>query len=128
MTKSWRKSRVYSVEFKKKLVREVIDGGFSALEVARRHEIGKASIYRWLDKFGDEIIGNFELNKVKEQMSSPPKNESNNETNSSRIEELEEELRIEKLKREAYQQMIKIAEERFKISIKKKFGTKRSDK
>lgn len=85
-------------------------------------------MYRWLDEFGDEIISNFELNQANKPMSSTPKNESNQENNSSRIEELEEELRLEKLKREAYQQMIKIAEERFKISIKKKFGTKQSNK
>lgn len=132
MTKKWRKLPKYSEQFKKKLVRQVIDDGYSPLEVARRHDIGDASIYRWLDKYEDEISGNFELNQVKGIMPSPSKKEpskkSNKETNSSRIEELEEELRIEKLKREAYQQMIKIAEERFKISIKKKYGTKPSDK
>ena len=73
-----------------------------------------------------------ELNQFKESMSLPPENESSNEERekiySSRVEELEEELRLEKLKREAYQQMIKIADERFKISIKKKFCTKQSNK
>ena len=128
MTKKWKRLPRYSVKYKKRLVREVIDGGLSALEVARRYNISSASMYRWLDEFGDEIISNFELNQSNNPMSSTPKNESNQENNSSRIEELEEELRLEKLKREAYQQMIKIAEERFKISIKKKFGTKRSDK
>ena len=128
MTKKWKRLPRYSVKYKKRLVREVIDGGLSALEVARRYNVSSASMYRWLDEFGDEIISNFELNQANKPMSSTPKNESNQENNSSRIEELEEELRLEKLKREAYQQMIKVAEERFKISIKKKFGTKRSDK
>jgi len=132
VTKKWRKLPKYSEQFKKKIVRLVIEDGYSPVEAAKRHDIGNASIYRWLDKYGDEINGNFELNQVKEPMSSPRKKESkkgpNQETNSSRIEELEEELRLERLKREAYQKMIKIAEERFKISIKKKYGTKQSGK
>lgn len=132
MTRHGLKFPRYSEKFKKKLVREVFEGEYSALEVARRHDIGHASIYRWMDKYGEEIFANFELNQFKESMSLPPENESSNEERekiyASRVEELEEELRLEKLKREAYQQMIKIAEERFKISIKKKFGTKQSNK
>jgi len=132
VTKTWKKRVNYSVQFKKKIIRQVIEDGYTPLEVSRRHDIGKTSIYRWLDKFGEEINDNFELNQVKEPMSSPTKKEPNNEeqesTNTSRIEELEEELRIERLKRKAYQQMIKIAEERFKISIKKKYGTKQFNK
>jgi len=135
VTKEWRKSPKYSDQFKKKIVRQIIDDGYSPLEIVRLHDIGSSSVYRWLNKYEDEINGNFELKQSKGSMSSPQKNQKkesgkkpDQETNSSRIEELEEELRIEKLKREAYQQMIKIAEERFKISIKKKYGTKQSDK
>lgn len=135
MTKEWRKRSKYSEQFKKRLVRQIIEDGYTPLEIVRRHDIGSSSIYRWLEKYEDEINGNFELNQAKGSMSSPQKDQKkesdknpHKETNSSRIEELEEELRIERLKRKAYQQMIKIAEERFKISIKKKYGTKQSDK
>jgi len=45
-----------------------------------------------------------------------------------RLEALEEELRLERLRSTAYKQMIKEAEEYFNISIEKKSGSKQSKK
>ena len=44
-----------------------------------------------------------------------------------RIRELSEALRVARLKSEAYNEMIKVTEERFKIPIRKKSNTKQSE-
>jgi hypothetical protein len=44
----------------------------------------------------------------------------------AKIKQLEDQLEYEKLRSEAYETMIQIAEKEFKLPIKKKFGAKQS--
>lgn len=124
----------YSEKFKRSIVKEAMSGDESLAIIARRHNIGLSSIYRWLNCYEEEFLSTLAINE----------NESSNQMNSSplspdqdpvreesketglRIEELEEALRLAKLKIEAYEHLIELAEEEYKISIKKKYGTKRS--
>lgn len=131
MTKFGRKLPYYSEAFKKKLVKKVIAGEESCVIVARQHDVSTSSLYRWLDCYGLEFSVNFESSieiEPKQNRVDSKKNKKDKDWCSKRIEELEEQVRMEKLRRVAYEQMIKIAEERFEISIEKKYGTKQSKK
>jgi len=86
--------------------------------IAKRNKVSVESIRRWMARYEDEIMSIFEGNESEEQMSkNVPKKEL-------RIVQLEQALRFSKLKNEAYERLIRIAEEEYKISIKKKGGTK----
>ena len=74
---------------------------------------------RWLDKFASE-----------ESLPMATKKQERNEVAELRAELalLKRELEEERLRRQAYQLMVKIAEEEFNIPIEKKSGVKRRKK
>lgn len=120
----------YPEKLKKEIVKEAMSGDESLASLANRYKVGKRSISRWLNHYEKEFISTLapSINEESKQMSQPPKS-SNQEPEDSkemdlRLRELEEALRLAKLKSEAYEHLIKLAEEQYKISIKKKYGTK----
>ena len=56
-TSEWEKCKYkkakYTVEFKEKAVRQVIDRGHSVINVAKRLGIGDGLLYTWVKKFKD---------------------------------------------------------------------------
>lgn len=44
----------YTEEFKKEAVRQVVDRGYSAAEVARRLGVTSHSMYSWIKKYGPD--------------------------------------------------------------------------
>lgn len=103
------------------------------ITIANRYKISVRSIYRWLDCYEEKFISTLAESQEENQMSqSPPlppdQDQPESDNTDSRIEQLQEALRLAKLKNEAYERLIKIAEEEYKISIKKKRGTKQSKK
>ena len=111
----------YTDEFKIRIVEEVLSGKITKEECRYRYGIkGNSTVLRWIRKF----IGTY--NRFPD-MSTKPKSEE--------IEKLQEQLRLlkreleyERLKSTSYLEMIKIAEEDLKISIRKKSGAKPSKK
>lgn len=90
----------------------------SVSEAENRYGVSNQSIYRWLD--GNNSFTSTAMGKNKEEVS--------DDKLKQRLEALEEELRLERLRSRAYKQMIKEAEEYFNISIEKKSGSKQSKK
>jgi transposase len=109
--------RVFSENFKRQVIREVMTGQISKEEARRRYNIkGKTAILNWIRKFdipNPIIMSDHELNE-KELL--------------AKIKRLEQELEDAKLKAEGYSKMIDIAERELKISIRKKSNTKQSKK
>lgn len=131
MTKFRRKQPYFSVAFKKSVIKEMLEFGLSALHSAKRHGVSFRTIYTWLNKYESEITCNFEIDQPTYVMPKKPDKKSlpaDPALLKARILELEKELRLEQLKRESYERMIKIAEQRFDITIEKKSGTKPSKK
>ena len=129
MTKTGRKLPRYSESFKKLLVKKVVEGEASCLIISRQYGVSSMSLYRWLDRYGLEFSVNFDSKEEESKKNNVSTNQKKGKDwCTKRIEELEEEVRMEKLRRLAYEQLIKIAEERFEISIEKKYGTKQSRK
>ena len=105
-----RTSKHYDLKFKLQVIDEVISGRMSKEEASRTFGIkGHCTIAKWIHRF----VGN-----------SVSMQHSNNESNLKRIKELEQLLEHERLKRIAAEQMINIAEQELKISIRKKSDTK----
>lgn len=112
-----RSSVHYSYSFKKRVIDEVLSGEISKEEAGKKYGIrGHSTISKWLRKLDRTHYPSIKMklsDKVSEQR---------------RIKELEEALAYEKLKSRALEEMINIAEEQLKISIRKKSDTKQSKK
>lgn len=110
----------YSDDFKSKVVNEVLTGQISKEAARRKYGIGgKHSILRWIRKF--------EGSRPKSLLMSEKRKKTVEELQVE-IELLKRQLEYEKLRSEAFDTMIDIAEEEFKISIRKKPGAKQSKK
>ena len=106
----------YSYEFKMRVIDLVLNGEESLTSASRRFGImGHSTIAKWIRKLEES---NVDLILKKKKLPS-----SDYE---ARIQELEKALAYEKLRSRAYEEMIKIAEDELKISIKKKPNTKQS--
>lgn len=111
----------YTDEFKKNVVKEVVEGHISKDEARRRYGIkGKSAVLNWIRKFDASQI--HEMKKHRPSQTQPL---SQLEAENKR---LREELELERLRSLSLNVMIDIAEEQFKIPIRKKSGAKQLKK
>jgi transposase-like protein len=108
--------------------------GVGVTQITRQIPVGRSMLYRWFTKFAIEngLKEPSDMNKdtAKGQDNSTLKEGQSGSTDDvqvlrARIEELEEQLRHEKMRSEAYSTMIDLAESTFKVPIRKKSGAKR---
>jgi transposase-like protein len=112
---------IYSDEFKRAVVQEVLDGIVGKEEARMKYGIkGNSAVLNWIRKFEPS-----KLNSMKSKKKS--------DLSCKTIEELEaenrrlrEELDMEQLRVRALNVMIDIAEDRFNLPIRKKSGAKQS--
>jgi len=115
-----KKVNQYTDQFKRRVVDEILGGDESLEYYRRKYRIGGSmTISRWVDKFASEEIPAMALKRKDSDSLAELKAE---------LALLRRELEEERLRREAYQLMVKIAEEEFNIPIEKKFGVKRPKK
>ena len=107
----------YSKEYRYRVLQSILDEGLGVHESARRYGVGVQSIYRWLDQ----------LEKGNSTRMTDKKKEDGQKLE-DRLKALEEELRLERLRSQAYKELIKQAEAYFNIRIEKKSGPKPSKK
>jgi transposase-like protein len=107
----------YTDEFKKSVVKEVLEGGVSKNQVRLQHGIkGKTSILNWIRKFAPSQI--YEMKKKRQpKLSATTQLEAENKR-------LWEELKLERLRVLSLNVMIDLAEEQFNVPIRKKSGAK----
>ena len=108
--------------------------GVGVTQITRQIPVARSMVYRWLTKFAEEH-GMKEPTDMKKkpdkgQVQSTLQEGQSGSTDDvqvlrARIEELEEQLRHEKMRSEAYSTMIDLAESTFKVPIRKKSGAKR---
>jgi len=110
----------YEVSFRRWLVSQVDSGNMSMHEVRDRFQLKqvniKRTLRRWQELYSEEL--HLSLNA----MSS--KDRADNGKLEKRIEELEKQLELAKMKNVALNTMIDIAEQDYKLSIRKKSGPK----
>jgi len=108
--------------------------GVGATQIIRQIPISRSMLYRWIAKFAEanglKEPTDMSKNTAKGQHESTlPEGQSGSTDDvqvlRARIEELEKQLRYEKMRAEAYNTMIDLAEDAFKVPIRKKSGAKR---
>lgn len=119
MVKQIRSNRKYTEAFRISVVQEYLSGGMSKYALCKKYSIPQAcTLTAWLRKFVGE-----------EEKECPMKKEK--VTESEEVIRLKRELKEaklalyqEKMRADLYDTMIDVAEEMFKIPIRKKAGTK----
>ena len=64
--RSIRKTRKYSIEFKKRIVADFENGKFSVLQLEKLHGVSEQSIYRWIYKFSTFSEKGFRIVEMKD--------------------------------------------------------------
>ena len=119
-----RKVKRFPDELKLRVVKEYLSTGISQKELKLKYGFsGNSTIYNWISKF-DIPKPDDDFFKKQEVMSKEIRKSKSELDQEARIKQLESELAYEKLRTEALSTMIDIAEDRFKIPIRKKSGTK----
>jgi transposase-like protein len=119
-----RKVKHYTDDFKLKVVKEYLETDISKKDIMSKYGIrGCGNINTWMLKFGlnyppDDRI---ELNRVMAEEKDKELNEKELET---KIQELEKALSYERLRNQALNTLIDVAERDLKISIRKKSGSR----
>jgi len=111
----------YSDEFKRSVVKEVLENRISKDEARRRYGIkGKSAVLDWIRKFDTSEIYVMKKQKLPQHRETMQLEAEN--------KRLREELELERLKTLSLNVMIDIAEEQYKIPIRKKSGAKQLKK
>jgi transposase-like protein len=115
-----RQRRVFSEELKVKKVKEIERGISTIAEICKAYQVSDTSVRKWLNKYST-------MKKSKERLIV----ESQSETQKiielkKQIADLERLLGQKQIQIEFKDKMIDLAEEVYKIDIKKNFGTKPS--
>jgi transposase-like protein len=121
-----REKKFYSKEFKERALTAYQNSNESVSMIAQRYGISRDTfsgwVYRKRTSFDSQKSDTFTaLNST-----SMKKKEMSQEEMSVRINELEHQLSLEKMRAESFSKMIDIAERELKIDIRKKTGAKQS--
>ena len=115
----------YSDKFKMQVVQEYLNSHLTQPELLDKYSIkGRSSICNWMRKFGLKEATVRHRNNYTTIMSKGRKKTTQELSLETRVKELEKALEYEKLRTLALDTMIDIAEDKLKISIRKKSGTK----
>ena len=115
-----KKTRRYSVEFKRKIVKDFENGTFTVLELSKLHLIPFQTIYGWIYYYSTHSVKSTEIVEMKESSTKKLKDLE------SRIKELERAVGQKQLYIDYLERMMEIAKEDLGVDIKKNFGTPRS--
>jgi transposase-like protein len=122
----------YPDDFKLKVIREVVSGQLTKEAAQRKYLLGgNSAVLIWMRKFG---IENKPISKDTTFMNLQKKTHTKVETADmsevaalkKKIKELELQLEYERLRTEALDTLINLAETRFNVPIRKKPGAKQS--
>jgi transposase len=117
----------YDTDFKWRVCQEYLNGRETKIEIQRRNGVqGRTAIVLWLRQFGlkdkPKTLSQSEQLSLKMPQPKPEKVQFSK----TELDKLKEELAEANLRADAYQKMIEIAEDEFKIEIKKKYVAKQS--
>ena len=110
----------YEVSFRRWLVSQIDSGNMSFAEAREHFQLDpkeyKRIIGRWQERYSDELHLSLGFMSSKEK--------ADNKKLAKRIEELEKQLELAQMKNVALNTMIDIAEQDYKLEIRKKSGPK----
>lgn len=129
------KQTQYSIELKHKICKEHIETGSSLSDLTRKYNLSSHSlIHDWLRRFGylppthrqiSRRIYIETLNPIEMHLKKPSQSDSTlNNEEQREIAQLKKQLEDAQIQLDGYKRMIEIAEEEYKIPIRKKSNTK----
>ena len=112
-----RQFRTFSVDFKRKKVQEIQLGLVRIGEICRQYQVSDTAVYRWIKQYGVN-------SKTPERLIMEAKSDTQELLLlKRRIAELERLVGQKQVQLEFKDKMIDLAEEIYKVDIKKKFST-----
>ena len=112
----------YSMAFKQKAISEIETGKYSLREASKIYNVSEVSLYKWLRQFGkNHLIGKIVRVEMKGEADRIKQLEAEKK-------ELESALAKAHLKIITLESTMEVAEEIYKIDLKKNVGTKASKK
>ena len=108
------------------VIRLHYEEGYGQDRISRLLPIGHSTVSKWIAIFAKEegkIFGTNDMRKPKKNTSSQVTNDEVSKLQ-TRVKELEAQLLHAEIKAEAYDEMINVAEAKFRIPIRKKAGAK----
>jgi transposase len=118
----------YSDEFKRKIAKGYLDGQYSYSVAAEQYGLKDKFVVREIVKWYRRKYDLSQPNEIEAMAKSKKEKTPADSALEARIKELEQALDLEKLKTEALETMIDIAEEQLQIDIRKKSGSQQSKK
>ena len=118
--KTIRKKRVYSKEFKKRLVEEFERGKYSVPQIEKLHGICNANLYRWIYKYSTFNAEGYRIIEMKKSSTSKIKQLQD------KVKELERMVGQKQIMIDYYEKMIEIAKDELDIDLKKNSDTPQS--
>jgi transposase len=120
LTTRERQNRYFSEDFKRKKVSEIERNVSSVAEICREYQVSHAAVYKWIYKYS-------RMRKKSEKQVVESKSDTQKiQALKEQIKELERIIGEKQIKLDFQEKMIEIAEETYKVDIKKKFSGKLS--
>ena len=120
MKRKGRQRRVFSIELKRKIVKDIEKGNASVADVCREYDVSNVSVYKWLNQYSTYLQRGVKL--VMELNSEGYKSKQLEH----QVKELEAALGRKQIEVEFLEKLIEIASNEFGVDIKKKSFTSRS--
>jgi transposase len=119
-SRNLRQNRYFSEDFKREKVREIEKNLATVSEIKREYEVSATAIYKWIHKYS--TMRKKAVKQVVEAESDTRKIHQLKE----KVRELERIIGQKQILLDFQEKMIELAEEEYRVDIKKKFGTKPS--
>lgn len=116
--------RRYTAAEKLQIIDEFMNSGESMESFQVKYGMGHCTLSRWMTNFGLPNTSQRRFIEMKEKLDTSPEKTLRERTLEARLAQLEKELKVEKLKTEAANALIDVAEEELGIDIRKKAGAK----
>lgn len=121
LTNEERKRRRFSESFKRKKVQEIESGQVKISEICRVYQIRRTAVYKWLYKYGS-------MQQKKERLIVETESDTQKVIElQKRVAELERIIGQKQIEIDFKDKMIDLAEEEYRVDIKKKFCTRPSN-
>jgi len=115
-----RQNRYFSNDIKKKIVRDLEKNLITVTDVHRTYQVSRSTVYKWIYKYSSMA------KQQHKQVVEPKSDTAKIKALEERIKELERIVGQKQLAIDFNEKMIEIAEQRYNVDIKKKFGSKLS--
>ena len=112
--------RYFSESFRQAKVKEIERNLTTVVAVCREYEVSRSAVYKWIDKYS--LFRKRQIRQIIEPMSDTQKIKEVQ----AKIKELERLVGQKQIQLEFKEKMIEIAEEMYKVDIKKKVGSRLS--